>query len=277
VTRESNGVATEKVKGFCKGGNEMAGRLVGRVAIVTGAGEGLGRASSLSLAEEGARVVTADINPTGAEDTARRIQEAGSEAVAVRADVSDLDQTRAMAKAALDAYGRIDILVNNAGIYPVTPWDEITLEEWNRVLAVNLTGTFLCARAVFPAMKSQGYGKIINISSDTFFSGVAGMLHYVTTKGGVIGFTRTLAREVGIHGIRVNAIAPGITQTEGMKALVADGKYPAAAAENAVAQRCISRHESVEDLVGAVIFLASPESDFITGQTINVDGGRFMH
>jgi 3-oxoacyl-[acyl-carrier protein] reductase len=255
----------------------MAGRLVGKVAIVTGAGEGFGRASSVSLAEEGARVVTVDINPASADDTARRIREAGSEAVAVRADVSDLDQTRAMAKAALDAYGRIDILVNNAGIYPVTPWDEITLEDWNRVLAVNLTGTFLCARAVFPAMKSQGYGKIINISSDTFFSGVAGMLHYVTTKGGVIGFTRTLAREVGLHGIRVNALAPGITQTEGMKALVAAGKYPAAAAENAVAQRCISREESAEDLIGAVIFLASQESDFITGQTINVDGGRFMH
>jgi NAD(P)-dependent dehydrogenase (short-subunit alcohol dehydrogenase family) len=255
----------------------MAGRLVGKVAIVTGAGEGVGRASSLSLAEEGAKVVTADINPTSAQETARTIQEMGGHAVAVRADVSDPEQTQAMAKVALDTYGRIDILLNNAGIYPVRPWDEITLEEWNRVLAVNLTGTFLCARAVFPAMKAQGYGKIINISSDTFFSGVPGMLHYITTKGGVIGFTRTLAREVGIHGIRVNSIAPGLTQTEGMKALVADGRYPAAAAENAAAQRCIKRQEVAEDLVGAVIFLASAESDFITGQTINVDGGRFMH
>ncbi len=255
----------------------MADRLAGKVAIVTGAGEGFGRASSLGLAEEGARIVAADMNPTSADETVRRIKATGHSAVAVRADVSNPDDAREMAKAAMEAYGRIDILVNNAGIYPVTPWDEITLEEWNRVLAVNLTGTFLCARAVYPAMKSQGYGKIINISSDTFFHGVAGMLHYVTTKGGVIGFTRTLAREVGIHGIRVNAIAPGITQTEGMKALVASRKYPAAAAENARALRCIQRDQSAEDLAGAVIFLASPESDFITGQTINVDGGRFMH
>jgi NAD(P)-dependent dehydrogenase (short-subunit alcohol dehydrogenase family) len=255
----------------------MAGRLVGKVAIVTGAGQGLGRAYSLGLAKEGAEVVAVDMNLTSAEETRRRIEKAGGRAEVVLADVSNLTQTETIAKVALDAYGHIDILVNNAGIYSTKPWHEITLDEWNRVLAVNLTGTFLCTKAVFPIMKGQGYGKIINISSSTFFAGSPGMLDYVTTKGGVIGFTRTLAREVGVHGIRVNAIAPGLIQTEGMKALIAQGKFPAEIAEYVVTQRCIKRHQEPEDLVGTVIFLASPESDFITGQTINVDGGRFMH
>jgi NAD(P)-dependent dehydrogenase (short-subunit alcohol dehydrogenase family) len=255
----------------------MAGRLLGKVAIVTGAGQGLGRACSLGLAKEGARVVAVDKNLISAEETQRRVQKAGGQAVAVLADVSDFAQTEIMAKAALDVFGRIDILVNNAGIYPHKPWYEITLDEWNRVLAVNLTGIFLCTKAVFPIMKGQGYGKIINISSSTFLDGSPEMLHYVTTKGGVIGFTRSLAREVGVHGIRVNAITPGLTQTEGMKGLIAQGDFRSEIAEYVVTQRCLKRHQEPEDLVGTLVFLASPESDFITGQTINVDGGRFMH
>jgi NAD(P)-dependent dehydrogenase (short-subunit alcohol dehydrogenase family) len=255
----------------------MAGRLVGKVAIVTGAGQGLGRAYCIGLAKEGAKVVAVDVNLTSAEETRRGIQEARGQGMAVLADVSNMMQTETMAKSAFDAYGRIDILVNNAGIYYHKPWHEIILDEWNRMLAVNLTGIFLCAKAVFPIMKSQGYGKIINISSSTFFDGSPGMLHYVTTKGGVIGFTRTLAREVGVYGIRVNAVAAGLTQTEGLKVLIAQGKFRPETVEYVATQRCIKRHEEPEDLVGTVIFLASPESDFITGQTINVDGGRFMH
>ena len=255
----------------------MGDRLAGKVAIVTGAGEGLGRAYSLGLANEGAMVVAVDINLTSAQETVRMIQQAGGQAVAVLTDVSDQAQTQTMTKIALEEFSRIDILVNNAGIYPSQSWDRITLDEWNRVLAVNLTGPFLCARAVFPTMKTQGYGKIINISSDTVFAGVAGMLHYITTKAGVIGFTRALAREVGDYGIRVNAVAPGLTYTEGMKALVTQGVLPAGITDQVAAQRCIKRQEEVKDLVGTVIFLAVPDSDFITGQTINVDGGRFMH
>jgi 3-oxoacyl-[acyl-carrier protein] reductase len=255
----------------------MTARLVGKVAVVTGAGQGLGQAFSLGLAREGAKVVLADINLAGAKKTAKQIQETGGQAIAVQVDVSDAAQTQAMAKIALDTYSRTDILVNNAGIYPIKPWHGITLEEWNSVLAVNLTGPFLCAQAVFPTMKARGYGKIINISSGAYFTGLPNFLHYVSTKAGLIGLTRALAREVGDYGIRVNAITLGLTQTEGVKSFVAQGIFPEEAADQMTAQQCIKRREQPEDALGALIFLASPESDFITGQTVNVDGGWVMH
>jgi 3-oxoacyl-[acyl-carrier protein] reductase len=255
----------------------MTARLGGKCAIVTGAAQGLGRAFSLGLASEGAAVVLADISLAGAKKTAKQIHETGGQAMAVQVDVSDAAQTQAMAKIALDTYSRIDILVNNAGIYPIKPWDQITLEEWNCVLAVNLTGPFLCAQAVFPTMKARSYGKIINISSGAFFAGLPNFLHYVSAKAGLIGFTRALAREVGDHGIRVNAITLGLTQTEGVQSVVAKGVFPEEVADQMAAQQCIKRREQPEDALGAVIFLSSPESDFITGQTINVDGGWAMH
>jgi 3-oxoacyl-[acyl-carrier protein] reductase len=255
----------------------MTARLEGKCAIVTGAAQGLGRAFSVGLASEGASVVLADMNLVGAEEGASLIQEAGGQAISVHVDGSNPAHTQIMAKTALAAYHRIDILVNNAGIYPIKPWDHITLEEWNHVLAVNLTGPFLCAQAVFPTMQAQGYGKIINISSGAFFAGLPNFLHYVSSKAGLIGFTRALAREVGDHGIRVNAITIGLTQTEGVKSLVTQGVFPEEAGDQMAAQQCIKRREQPEDALGAVIFLASPESDFITGQTINVDGGWAMH
>ena len=187
-------------------------RLRDKVCIVTGGATGIGRAYSLGLAAEGARVVVADIaDPV---PVVKDIEARAGQALGVGCDVSKEADAQRMATMTLDRWGRIDALVNNAAIYGVLkrrPFMEIPVEEWDRVMAVNLRGLFLCARAVFPTMKAQGKGKIINISSSTFFKGVPNYIHYTTSKGGVVGFTRSLARELGEHGIRVNAIAPGFT------------------------------------------------------------------
>jgi 3-oxoacyl-[acyl-carrier protein] reductase len=245
-----------------------------RVAIVTGGGRGLGKAFATAFAREGARVVIAELDPRAGAATAAEIGASGGQAVSTVTDVADQRSTEAMAARALEAFGRIDILVNNAGLTapgPV-PWEELTLEVWDRFLGVNLTGAYLCARAVWPAMKRQRRGKIVNISSATIWYGVAGWLPYVASKAGMIGFTRALAREVGEHGICVNAVTPGATRTDaGFRAGVE------AREAVVVPGRCLKRPEHPDDLVGAVLFLASPESDFITGQTLNVDGGFAMH
>lgn len=246
-------------------------RLTGQVAIVTGAAQGLGRAFCLKLAEEGARVVAADINLKGATATAQALQD---DALPLKVDVSQETDTLEMARAALARWGRIDILVNNAGIYQGLtrkPFEEIPPDEWDRVMAVNLKGPWLCARAVVPAMKKQRRGKIINISSATFFSGSALWAQYVASKGGVIGLTRVMAKELGEYGICANAIAPGFTLTEASRALMPDAET------YAVDRGAIKRAEQPDDLTGLIAFLASPESDFITGQTIVVDGGRQFH
>lgn len=246
-------------------------RVDGHVAIVTGAAQGLGRAFCDRLAADGARVVVADIN---AERAAASARELGDQAFALKVDVSSEADTLAMAQETLARWGRIDILVNNAGIYQGLtrkPFEEIPLEEWDRVMAVNLKGPWLCARAVVPTMKRQRRGKIINISSATFFSGSTLWAHYVTSKGGVIGLTRAMAKEVGEFGICVNAIAPGFTLTDASREMMADAET------YAVDRGAIKRAEQPEDLVGLVAFLASSDSDFITGQTIVADGGRQLH
>lgn len=246
-------------------------RLEDQVAIVTGAAQGLGRAFCAKLAAEGARIVAADLNLDGATATALEI---GGDAMALQVDVSKEADTFKMAEATWARCGRIDILVNNAGIYQGLTrktFDEIPMDEWERVMAVNLKGPWLCARAVIPTMKKQRRGKIINISSATFFSGSPLMAHYVTSKGGVIALTRAMAKEVGEYGICVNAIAPGFTLTEASRSLRSDAET------YAVDRGAIRRAEQPEDLVGTVAFLASSESDFITGQTIIVDGGRQFH
>jgi NAD(P)-dependent dehydrogenase (short-subunit alcohol dehydrogenase family) len=196
--------------------------------------------------------------------------------MAVAVDVTSPEKTCAMAEAAVSAYGRIDVLVNNAGMYTgikKRSFAEIPPEEWDKVMAVNLKGLFLCAQAVYPAMKRQGKGKIINISSGTIFSGTPFFVHYVTSKAGVIGFTRALARELGSDNIAVNAVTPGLTLSGPQQRDVLTAEQLA----DRRRRRCFQRDQFPEDLVGTIIFLASDDSNFITGQTINVDGGASMH
>lgn len=250
-------------------------RLEGRVAVVTGGGRGIGKEIAARFAREGARVVLADV--LDASGAAREIRDAGGEALALRTDVADEESTRAMAREAVERFGRIDVLVNNAAIFASLgkkKFVEIAAEEWDRVMGVNLKGLFLCCQAVYPQMKAQHGGKIINISSSTFFAGVPYFLHYVTAKAGVVGFTRALAREVGDDGINVNAIAPGLTVSEAVKG---NPMYPEDYLKVAAGGRCFKRDQLPSDLTGAALFLASADSDFITGQTIAVDGGSVMH
>lgn len=249
--------------------------LSGRAVIVTGGGKGIGKVYCQSFAAAGALVVAADIDGEAAAATARGIAAEGGEAVAVTTDVSEPESVRAMAEAALDRFGAIDVLVNNASLMSALPrasWLEIPVEEWDRVMAVNLRGVFLCCRAVFPAMREQGRGKIVNISSNRVWEGTPNRLHYTASKAGVVGLTRALAREVGEYGITVNAVTPGLTLSDTQIASSSSRHIAAAAAG-----RALGRPQYPDDLVGTVMFLASPASDFITGQTINVDGGKAMH
>jgi 3-oxoacyl-[acyl-carrier protein] reductase len=249
-------------------------RLEGKVAIVTGGASGLGKTFCLALAEQGASLVVADIKEKEAEQTASEIQARGGRAISIKTDVTSEAATLAMAEEAIKQFGRIDILVNNAAlVYGITrkPFTEIPPDEWDKLMTVNLKGAFLCSRAVFPQMKKQGKGKIINLTSETAFTGSRYMVHYVTSKGGILSFTKALAVEVGQYGIRVNAIGPGFTDSEASRSLIDDiAKYD-------VRLTPLGRLEVPEDLAGALIFLASDDSDFITGQTIVVDGGRYMH
>ena len=253
-------------------------RLDGRVAVVTGAARarGIGRAICLRFVQEGARVAVLDIDGDGARRLAEEIGAAGGEAIGVACDVADLAACEAAAAEVVAAWGRADILVNNAAKLENVDWqpfDQWTVEEWDEMLNVNLRGMWFCARAFVPLMKAQGYGKIVNVTSSTFWEGVGGFIHYTSSKGGVIGFTRALGRELGEFGIRVNALAPGYTMTD------AQAEHAAAHPEHPVAmrdQRALARDETPEDLAGPAFFLASADSDFMTCQTILVDGGRSM-
>ena len=251
-------------------------RLKDKVIIVTGGGVGIGRAYATGLAKEGARVVVTDIQEEEAKKVAREIKQGGGEALALPVDVTSAEKTQAMADKTLQKYGRIDVLVNNAGLYSAIkkkPFSEITAEEWDRVMAVNLKGLFLCVQAVYPAMKEQGKGKIINISSGTALGGTPFFLHYVTSKAGVIGFTRALARELGPDNICVNAITPGLTISGPQQ----EGVLTPEQLQDRRRRRAFQRDQYPQDLVGTMIFLCSADSDFITGQTINVDGGMHMY
>lgn len=242
-------------------------KLEGRVAIVTGAGQGIGRAIAEKLRDEGASVIVADKNPETAAKTAAEI--GGTAHVT---DVSDPDQVSALVAAAVDQFGRIDILVNDAAIVPFVPWEELDFAEWRRVMSVNIDGVFLMCKAVYPHMKAAGYGRIVNIASNVVTAGTPNMAHYVSSKGAVFAFTRSLATEVGAHGITVNAVAPGLTASEGVLA----GPH-AGAFDFVVSLQSIPRRGVPADIAPAVAFLASEEAHWITGQMLTADGGHTRH
>jgi NAD(P)-dependent dehydrogenase (short-subunit alcohol dehydrogenase family) len=248
-------------------------RLDGRSAIVTGGAKGIGRHYSQALAAEGARVMIADIadGTALAGDIAARH---GHNAVASATfDVSEEEAVRRVVAQTLERFGKIDILVNNAALFaplPPVACTDIDVALWDRVMAVNVRGPFLMVKHVAPHMAAQGYGKIINIGSGTAYKGLASMLHYVTSKGAITAFTRALSRELGDQGIRVNTLAPGLVMSD---TILENRAHIERARDRVVQSRALRRDELPEDLLGALVFLASAESDFITGQTIAVDGG----
>ena len=248
--------------------------LGGKTAIVTGGAEGIGVAYCKALAGEGAKVAVWDVAPVDA--TVKAIAEAGGQAIGVSCDVSDPAQVASALKTTHDALGDIQILVNNAAVFArlyQKRFEDITTDEFNLALNVNVRGPFECAKALSPHFRKQGYGKIINIASGTAFKGTAGMMHYVASKGAVISMTRCMANELGGDGINVNCIAPGLVMTDAI--LARDGMEDFR--QNSAASRFLKRPQAPEDLTGTLVFLASQASDFITGQIIVVDGGSAMH
>jgi len=240
----------------------VTGKLAGKVAVVTGGAQGIGRAIADGLAAEGATVAVADLNPPPD---------------GIRADVSSEDDVQRLADEVVARHGGIDVLVNNAGLYAslaMRPFTEIPLDEWRRVMDVNVASMFLVCRAVVPRMRERGGGKIVNISSGTPFRGVPFLLHYVTSKGAIVAFTRALAKELGRDAIHVNCVAPGFTISAGVE------EHPEvieALRDVSVAARTLQRDQMPEDVVGAVVFLCTPDADFVTGQTMVIDGGQYFH
>ena len=248
--------------------------LSGKVAIVTGAARGIGAELAHTLAAAGAKVVVADVLDGGA--VAARIGAAGGEAMFCRADVTSPQSVAALAADTIARFGTVDVLVNNAGIFAdlaKKPFTAIDGAEWDAVMAVNVRGVFECAKAVAPVMIAKRRGKIVNIASGTVFKGFSGALHYVASKGAVVAMTRCLARELGPHDICVNAIEPGLTMSE---AVVDNPEWGGAAGDATVASRALKRAQVPADIVGTLLYLASDASDFVTGQTIVVDGGSVM-
>jgi 3-oxoacyl-[acyl-carrier protein] reductase len=244
-------------------------------AIVTGAARGIGRAIALRLARDGFRILIADLNLAQARLVCDEIITAGGEAVAVRTDVADEATCASCVEHALENYGRIDVLVNDAAIFADLvrrPLWEIEVAEWDRVFGVNVRGMWLMMKAVFPAMRDQGSGSIIYVSSNTFLSGVPGFAHYDASKGAVVGLTRSAARELGEMNIRVNCIMPGLTRTEVERTVDEPDRY-----DQLLRSQSIKRVSVPDDLVGTVAFLASSDSSFMTGQALTIDGGNTFH
>jgi NAD(P)-dependent dehydrogenase (short-subunit alcohol dehydrogenase family) len=243
-------------------------RLDGRVALVTGGARGIGQAYCLGLARAGATRDT--------QETVAQVKQAGTDALGLSVDVASFDSVQDMVAQATGAFQKIDILVNTAALMAglhMGAFANIPEEEWDRVMSVNVKGIWHCIKAVTPSMQQQQYGKIINISSTTVLMGVPGLLHYVTSKGAVFAMTRALSRELGPVGIRINTIMPGLTQSEAIKEMVATSEGLGEMSKQLAAQAALGREQYPEDLVGTVVFLASTDSDFITGQNFTVDGG----
>jgi 3-oxoacyl-[acyl-carrier protein] reductase len=251
----------------------MGGRLEGKVAVVTGAAQGIGRVYALALAAEGASVATVDVQADGTEKAADEIRSAGGSAVAVTADVGDQDSTERMAEAVTTAFGGIDILVNNAAVYAGLKLGDpfaVDVAEWDRVMAVNVRGPWLCSRAVAPSMRSRGGGRIVNQSSVAAWGGPS-LLHYAVSKAGVIGLTRSLAKFLGPDKITVNAIAPGFMETDSTLSMIPTNRL-----EQLIGMQPVRRMGTPDDLTGALVFLCSDEAAFVTGQVLIVDGGTIM-
>ncbi len=238
-------------------------KLQDRVAIVTGAAQGIGKAVADKLAAEGAKVVAVDVNGEGAERTAE-----GVDGTAVQADISKPEDVQRMVDETVSQYGKVDVLANVAAIVPFTAWDDITFDEWRRIMSVNLDGLFLTMKAVEKPMRAAGYGRIVNVTSNVILAGTPNLAHYVASKGGVWAFTRAAARELGKYGITVNSVAPGLTATEGVLA-----SPHAEAFEFVQMLQCIPRRGEAADIAPSVAFLASEEAGWVTGQLLVADAG----
>lgn len=252
-------------------------RLKDKVTIITGAAHGIGKAYARRFAEEGAHVVIADVDGAGGEATAKALLDAGGSAWARATDVTQFSNVEGLMRETVAKFGKVDVLLNNAAIYVTQklwkgPVEELALEEWDRVIEVNLKGVFLCSKAAIPIMKRQKSGKIINIASGTFFSGSGNMPHYTTAKGGVVALTRVMARQLGEFGINVNCMTPGSTMSEESVSEEVRKRR-----EGSMDKRAFRRVETPADIVGTALFLASSDSDFVTGQLLVVEGGGIMH
>lgn len=253
----------------------MKSGIDGRVVLITGAGRGIGASYAEALGGAGARLALSDIDTP--DEVAEVVRAAGGTAFGMACDITDPHAVAAFVRRADAEYGAIHALVNNAGLFTtlsLKPLEEIGSKEWDQVMAVNIRGSFECVKAVVPVMRRQSYGKIVNIASGTVFKGIPFMLHYVTSKGAIVAMTRALARELGDAGIRCNCLAPGLTMSEGVKA---SADWQGAAATGNIASRCLKREATPEDLAGTLLYLVGPGSDFMTGQTIVVDGGSVTH
>jgi 3-oxoacyl-[acyl-carrier protein] reductase len=252
-------------------------RLQNKVSIITGAAHGIGKAYARRFAQEGSHVVIADLDAPAGEAVAKALIDAGLSGWARTTDVRSISSVEGLMRDTVDRFGRIDVLINNAAIYVTQKlWhgavEELPVEEWDRVIEVNLKGVFLCCKAAIPIMKRQRSGKIINIASGTFFSGSGNMPHYTTAKGGVVALTRVLARQLGDWNINVNCMTPSSTMSEEVVTEEVRKRR-----ESSASQRCFKRVELPEDIVGTALFLATSDSDFMTGQLLVVDGGGIMH